>query len=46
MKATEKNTIPDWIKHIFIWYGEGQISEKELLTAIEFLVNNNIIRIR
>lgn len=37
--------IPDWVKNIFIWYGEEQISEEELLSAIKYLVEIEIIPI-
>jgi len=39
------NKIPDWVRNIFIWYGEEQISEDELLNAIKFLVNQGIINL-
>ena len=35
--------IPDWVRNIFIWYGEEQISETEILGAIQFLVQQGII---
>lgn len=35
--------IPDWIKNIFVLYIEGSISEDELLAAIEFLIQQEII---
>ena len=38
--------IPSWAKNIFIWYGQDKISEDELLTAIEFLVNDGLIKIK
>jgi len=38
--------IPSWAKNIFVWYGQDKISEDELLSAIEFLVNDGLIRIR
>ncbi len=41
----EESKLPDWIKNIFVWYGEGQISEEDLLNAITFLVENQIIQI-
>jgi len=41
----EESKLPDWIKNIFVWYGEGQISEDEVLNAIVFLVENQIIQI-
>ena len=41
----EEAKLPDWVKNIFVWYGEGQISEDEVLNAITFLVENQIIQI-
>tara|TARA_Y100001936_G_C16003389_1_gene629207 strand:- start:54 stop:872 length:819 start_codon:yes stop_codon:yes gene_type:complete len=35
--------IPEWVKNIFAWYSQGQISEDEVLGAIKFLVNQGII---
>jgi len=35
--------IPDWVKNIFVWYGQGQIGDNELLEAIKFLINDGII---
>lgn len=37
--------IPGWVKNIFIWYGQDQVSEDDLLNAIKFLVNQGIIKI-
>jgi hypothetical protein len=37
--------VPDWVRNIFIWYAEEQISEDELLNAIKFLVNQRIINL-
>ena len=42
---TETQEIPSWIKNVFIWYGDDKVSEKELLSAIKFLVNNGIINL-
>ncbi len=39
--ADEK--IPDWVKNIFLWYGQDMISEDELIGAIKFLVNEGVI---
>ena len=36
---------PDWVKNIFIWYGENKIFEDEVLNALEFLIDNKIILI-
>ena len=41
----EEPKLPDWIKNIFVWYGQGQISEDDILNAITFLVENKIIQI-
>jgi len=41
----EEPKLPDWIKNIFVWYGEEQISEDDVLNAIAFLVENQIIQI-
>ena len=38
--------IPSWVKNIFVWYGQVKISEDELLAAIEFLINDGLIRIK
>jgi len=39
----EKSEIPSWVRSIFTWYGEDLVSEKELLLAIKFLINEKII---
>ena len=41
----EEPKLPDWIKNIFVWFGQGQISEDDVLNAITFLVANQIIQI-
>ena len=40
-----ENKIPEWVKNIFTWYSQGQISEDEVLNAIKFLVNEGIINL-
>ena len=42
---TKIQKVPDWVRNIFIWYGEEQISETELLGAIQFLVQQGIINL-
>jgi hypothetical protein len=42
---TEKSKIPEWVRNIFMWYGEGQISEDDVLNAIKFLIENKIIQL-
>lgn len=38
--------MPSWVKNVFVWYGQGKISEDELLGAIKFLADNGIIQLR
>ena len=35
--------IPNWIKDIFVWYGQDKISEDELLNAIKYLIIEKIL---
>jgi len=35
--------IPSWVKSIFLWYGQDQVSEDELLNAIKYLINEKIL---
>jgi len=39
------STLPGWIKEVFIWYGEGKVSEATLLNAIKFLITEGIIQL-
>ena len=41
----EESIIPEWINNIFVWYGQGQVSEIELLQSIEWLIENNVLEI-
>jgi len=40
-----KQKLPDWVRNIFIWYGEGQIGEDELIGALQFLIKEGIIEV-
>jgi peptidoglycan/xylan/chitin deacetylase (PgdA/CDA1 family) len=42
-QSTQK--IPEWARIIFVWYAENQVSEDELLNAIKYLVNEEIINL-
>ena len=37
--------IPDWVKNIFILYAGGNITENELISALQFLIEQGIIKI-
>jgi len=39
------DAVPDWVDKNFIWYGQGQIQQSELLNAMKFLLDNNIMYI-
>jgi len=41
--AQEETQIPNWIKNVAGWWANNEISEKEFVAGIEYLVNNNII---
>ena len=43
---SEESSLPEWVKNIFVWFGEGVVSESELLDSIEWLIENNIIKIK
>ena len=43
--AQEDTQIPGWIKNVASWWANGEISENEFLTGIEYLINNNIISV-
>jgi len=36
-------SIPKWVKNIFVWYGENEIEEDELLKALQYLIESKII---
>lgn len=35
--------VPEWVKNNALWYGQGDISESEFISAIKFLIENGII---
>ena len=35
--------IPTWVKNIFSWYAQDQVTEKELLDVIKYLINEKIL---
>jgi len=41
--AQEEAQIPDWVKNVAGWWANNEISEKEFLAGIEYLINNDII---
>jgi glucose/arabinose dehydrogenase len=43
VEQINEQRIPSWVRNIFIWYGQEKVSEDELLNAIKFLVEQQII---
>ena len=41
LELTKK--IPDWVKNIFGWYAQDQVSEDELLNAVKYLITEKIL---
>jgi len=40
-----KQKLPDWVRNVFIWYGDGIVSEDEIINAIRFLIKEGIIKV-
>lgn len=38
--------LPQWIRNIFILYAEEQISEVELMSALEYLIDQDILQVK
>ena len=45
LSSIESSKIPKWVKDTMKWYVEGQISEDEMITVLEFLIGQNVIKI-
>lgn len=41
----EPSKIPDWVKNIALWYGQGSVSEDEFINAIKFLIDQGILKV-
>ena len=37
---TDAKAIPDWVDNNFRWYGEGAITQSDLLNSLSFLLDN------
>jgi len=35
--------VPDWVRNIALWYGEGILSEDEFIDAIRFLIKEGVV---
>jgi len=43
--SEKSSKIPDWVKNTMQWYLDGSISEDEMISAIQFLVKEGIIKL-
>ena len=37
--------VPEWVKNIALWYGEGILSEDEFIDAIRFLIKEGVLTV-
>jgi len=40
-----ESKLPEWVRNVFIWYGDGVVSEDEIINTIQFLIKEGIIKI-
>jgi len=40
---SDEPKIPDWVRDLFIWYGDDLITEDELISALQFLISEGIL---
>ena len=45
IEGTSHESIPDWVKNNAAWWSDNQITDKEFLVSIQFLIENKIIKI-
>ena len=43
--SVDAQRIPNWIKETFGWFSEDKITEQEMIDALKFLIDKNIIKI-
>ena len=43
IEGTSHESIPDWVKNNAAWWSDNQITDKEFLDAVEFLVKDGIL---
>ncbi len=44
--VNSERKIPSWVKNIFVWYGEGKVSDDEVINAITYLIDKGIIKVK
>lgn len=43
--SAQQVSIPNWVRNTALWWGQGQISDADFVAAIQWLVDNGMIRI-
>ena len=44
-QGVDADIIPDWVKTIFIFYAEGNITDKDLIGALQYLIQQGVIKV-
>ncbi len=44
-QSASAESIPDWIKNNAGWWANGQISDKDFVSGIQYLIENGIMKI-
>ena len=44
-KASAQSVIPDWVRNVALWWGEGNVADEDYVNGIEWMVNNGIIQL-
>jgi len=44
LRSSDSSEIPNWVENILAWYEEGEIAEDEMRNAIEWLMNQGILK--
>lgn len=45
ISAQSQSNIPSWVKTNALWWGQGQISDADYLQGLQFLIENNFLKI-
>ena len=44
--SAQSSIVPEWVKNNALWWAEGKISEQEYLNSIQFLIDEEIIKVK
>ncbi len=45
IQAQQDSNIPQWVKNTALWWGQGDISDADYISGIEFLIDQKILRV-